>query len=79
MRGLSPKALNIGPRQVEQLPLPSPQYFQKHESSIKPLEGSNSWLSWVGRSISEEPNPAVIEHWLSIVEPIVLTWMETNK
>ena len=77
MRAMSPQALNIGPREVEQLPIPDPGYLESFFGLVK--EGMDigkastipARLSFLGKILHQYPESA----YLDLVDPLVREMM----
>jgi hypothetical protein len=81
MRAMSPQALNIGPREVEQLPIPDSMYLEsfsglvKEGMDIEKASTVHTRLSLLGKILHQYPGSA----YLDLVDPLVRELMTANN
>jgi len=80
MRGMNGNSFNIGPRQIERLPVPSQQFLQPFESAIEQRRLSlqdPGYFSWLGRVLHTDLDEKLREHLVNEAESSISIAMET--
>ena len=79
MRGMSGKSLNIGPRQIEQLPIPERKYLQEYTGKIIPnmhvhsASNMHNRLSLLGKLLHHALDEKILGQADTIVREIMNT------